>query len=97
MQLSRRGGALIFTTQGRHSAKYFGEPELDADGFWFLADTEQKDLDVATYGQTIVSETFVRREIKKVLGRPADIVREGYWWGHQDCYVVRKPNVAMTI
>jgi SAM-dependent methyltransferase len=84
------GGAFIFTTQGLHSAKYFGEPKLDETGFWFLADSEQKDLDVATYGQTIVSESFVRGEIMDKLGRQAEVVNLGYWWEHQDCYIVRK-------
>lgn len=84
------GGALIFTTQGRKSVKFFGDPDLDASGYWFRHDSEQKDLDVATYGQTIVSEEFVRREINQWLGREADMFHEGFWWGHQDCYVIRK-------
>ncbi len=86
----KEGGAVIFSTHGLHSAKFFGEPELDESGFWFLADSEQKDLDVATYGQTIVTETFVQREIQKLTGRHADLVRQGFWWGHQDLYVLRK-------
>lgn len=85
------GGALVFTTQGLHSAKYFGNPEIDESGFWFLADSEQKDLDVATYGQTIVTEAFVQQELKKLTGRGADLVRPGFWWEHQDLYVLRKP------
>lgn len=86
------GGVLIFTTQGQHSAKHFGNPKLDADGFWFLADSEQKDLDVATYGQTIADVSFVTREVRSRLGHAPDMVREGFWWGHQDCYLVRKPG-----
>jgi hypothetical protein len=84
------GGIFIFTTQGLHSAKFFGDPELDETGFWFHADSEQKDLDVSTYGQTIVSESFVRKEIIEKLGRDAEVVNLGWWWGHQDCYIVRK-------
>jgi SAM-dependent methyltransferase len=89
------GGALIFTTQGEHNAKYFGDPDLGADGFWFVADSEQKDLDVAAYGQTIVSEAFVQHETKAMPGRAADLVRSGYWWEHQDFYVVRKPDAPI--
>jgi SAM-dependent methyltransferase len=86
------GGVLIFTTHGKVSAKHFGSPPLSADGYWFLSDSEQKDLDVANYGQTIVTEDFVRREIADKLNSKPLIFREGFWWGHQDCYVVRKPN-----
>ncbi|MFN9677818.1 MAG: class I SAM-dependent methyltransferase [Betaproteobacteria bacterium] len=86
------GGALAFTTQGPHSAKFFGNPEIGPDGFWFLADSEQKDLDVATYGQTLVSEAFVQGALIRLTGRKADLVRPGYWWGHQDLYVLRKPG-----
>lgn len=86
------GGALVFTTQGLHSAKYFGNPKIDKSGFWFLADSEQKDLDVATYGQTIVTEAFVQMEVKKLAGLGVDLVRPGFWWEHQDLYVLRKPT-----
>lgn len=86
------GGVLIFTTQGQLSAKYFGSPPLSADGYWFGSNSEQKDLDLANYGQTIVTEDFVRREIADKLNLKTFIFREGFWWGHQDCYVVRKPD-----
>ena len=86
------GGVLIFTTQGQLSAKYFGSPPLSADGYWFGSNSEQKDLDLANYGQTIVTEDFVRREIADKLNSKTFIFREGFWWGHQDCYVVRKPD-----
>lgn len=85
-----RRGVLLFTTQGRMSAKYFGDPDVSEDGFWFLADSEQKDLDVAEYGQTIVTEEFVRKELLATIGREPELFREGYWWGHQDLYVVRR-------
>lgn len=84
------GGVLVFTTQGRQSARLFGDPAIPEDGFWFLRESEQKDLDVSEYGQTIVTEAFVRNEIRAVTGRDADVFREGFWWGHQDLYAVRK-------
>jgi SAM-dependent methyltransferase len=85
-----KGGALIFTTQGLKSAKWFGNPAIPANGFWFRPDSEQKDLDVADYGQTIVTESFVRAKLRECLGKEPDIFREGFWWEHQDLYVVRK-------
>lgn len=87
------GGALIFTTQGLKSAKFFGDPKLGSDGFWFLADSEQKDLDFATYGQTIVTEKFVVEQIKSCLNADPTFIMEGFWWGHQDCYVIKKPEL----
>lgn len=83
-------GLLIFTTQGLNSAKYFGNPPIPADGFWYRADSEQKDLDVSEYGQTLVTEAFVRTEIAARLGQVVELYRAGYWWDHQDLYVVRK-------
>lgn len=85
------GGALIFTTQGMHSAKFFGYPDIPKNGFWFLPDSEQKDLNVSEYGQTIVTEAFVRNEALLSAGRPIDIFRPGFWWEHQDLYVIKKP------
>jgi SAM-dependent methyltransferase len=84
------GGALIFTTQGLKSAKYFGDPKIPANGFWFRPDSEQKDLNVADYGQTIVTESFVCTVLRESLGKEVEIFREGFWWEHQDLYVVRR-------
>lgn len=49
------GGLFIFTTHGYQSKKYFGFPNLNEQGYWFLPSSEQFDLDVNQYGQTIVS------------------------------------------
>lgn len=86
----RPAGVLLFTTHGQESARFFGNPVIADDGFWFVADSEQKDLDRSEYGQTIVTEEFVRREVYAVTGQIPDLFREGAWWGHQDLYAVRK-------
>ena len=86
----RPGGLLIFTTQGQSSAKIFGDPPLDENGYWFLADSEQKDLDVEEYGQTIVTPSYVFRQISAHGNAEPAFFQEGYWWGHQDVYVIRK-------
>lgn len=86
------GGLLIFTTHGQVSReKFFGDPPMPKDGFFFRAESEQKDIDTAEYGQTIVSEAFVRAELQRQIGRSPDVFREAFWWSHQDLYIVRKP------
>lgn len=83
-------GYLLFTTQGMESAHYFGNPTIPSDGFWFKATSEQKDLDVADYGQTICTYEFVNNEVNQRLKTPLAMYKSGYWWGHQDLYVVSK-------
>lgn len=84
------GGYLLFTTQGEGSRQYHGEPTIPEDGFWYSAQSEQVDLDVNDYGQTIVTPTFVVPEIAKIeSARLVGLELRG-WWGHQDLYVVRK-------
>lgn len=89
-----KGGALIFTTQGLESAKYFSNPKIPDNGFWFRPDSEQKDLDVSEYGQTIVTESFVRQEVFSNIGKFPDLYRPKYWWDHQDLYVVFNSNCS---
>jgi SAM-dependent methyltransferase len=87
------GGILIFTTHGYQSMKFFNgfNPVLDEKGYWFLPDSEQLDLDVQDYGQTIVSPAYVAGKIKQLPGNPVIVkASEGYWWGHQDLWIVRK-------
>jgi cyclopropane fatty-acyl-phospholipid synthase-like methyltransferase len=86
----KENGFLIFTTQGKESAKFFNNPVIPTNGFWFLPDSEQKDLDSNEYGQTIVTPDFVIAEIYRQVRAPLVIYRYAYWWGHQDLYVVEK-------
>jgi SAM-dependent methyltransferase len=83
-------GILIFTTHGLLSAPLFGGPHIPADGFWFRADSEQKDLPVADYGSTLVTREYVERELQNVAGASVEQFRQGFWWTHQDLYVVRR-------
>lgn len=84
------GGYLIFTTQGMTSRTYFGDPEIPDDGIWFTASSEQKDLDVADYGNTIVTTKYVERAVKNTLNQKILHTFEAGWWEHQDLYVVKK-------
>lgn len=84
------GGLLIFTTHGQKSTQFFGDINFDNEGFYFINQSEQKDLDTADYGQTIVTESYVSNVIYSDLKNLNYVFKEGYWWGHQDCYIVQK-------
>lgn len=88
--LVAKDGLLVFTTHGLQSRRFLGSPTIPPDGFWFAASSEQKDLSVADYGQTIVTLDFVHRAVLQVLNSNLTLYREAYWWKHQDLYVVRR-------
>ena len=90
IEKTKSGGYLIFTTHGMGSHKMMGSPELDQDGFWFKANSEQTDLEFAEYGTTITSPTFVINEIKKIPDCKLKMIKTEHWWTHQDCHVVKK-------
>ncbi|MFA6036683.1 MAG: class I SAM-dependent methyltransferase [Legionellales bacterium] len=85
-------GALIFTTHGLVSKEKehldFIMPE---DGFWFEPISEQMDLNTAEYGTAIVTKEFVEQEVLTQAGCSIHKYSPGFWWGHQDLYVVIKP------
>ncbi len=85
------GGYLIFTTHGMTSSrKYFGNPVIPESGMWFSPSSEQKDLDVADYGNTIVTPEYVKIAVKNILHQNILLMVEADWWEHQDLYVVKK-------
>lgn len=84
------GGIFILTTHGRISAKYFGSPQLEKSGYWFRSDSEQKDLDVSEYGQTIVTPEYVFAKICELPGAWPCFFEQAYWWEHQDVYVLQR-------
>jgi SAM-dependent methyltransferase len=86
------GGILAFTTHGLGSRAALGHPEIDEDGFWFKADSEQHDLDTARYGSTLSTPDYVIAELYRQVGAPLAAFRGSYWWGHQDLYVVSGPR-----
>jgi SAM-dependent methyltransferase len=87
------GGILVFTTHGLASAMSLGDPDIPDTGFWFKPDSEQRDLEGAEYGSTISTPEWVIRNLYARVGAPLAEVRFGYWWQHQDVYVVAKPSV----
>ena len=88
----RPGGSLIFTTHGQISReKLFNNSfEFSPEGFWFATASEQHDIDTAEYGTTMTSTVYVTRQIFRRLASPIALLSEGFWWGHQDVYVVAK-------
>ena len=85
------GGYLIFTTHGLVSHKKFiNHALLDQQGFFFETNSEQSDLDSAEYGTAITTPGFVRQEITKLETATVSLFYEGYWWAHQDVWVVKK-------
>ncbi len=86
-------GLLIFTTHGRQSSKYFGNPPMSGEGYWFAPQSEQKDLSAEQYGSTIVAPQYVFSRLRTVPTANPLFFQEGFWWGHQDCYIVSSsPN-----
>ncbi|KAB2644788.1 MAG: class I SAM-dependent methyltransferase [Verrucomicrobia bacterium] len=84
------GGYIIFTTHGFESLKYLNCPSLDQDGFFFRSDSEQKDLAITDYGLTATSPLFVIKEIDKINKCKLISLKIGYWWSHQDLYILKR-------
>jgi hypothetical protein len=62
---------------------------LPMDGFAFMPQSEQKDLAPEDYGATLTLPSFVARAVERNLSTSISYLREAYWFGHQDAYVVK--------
>jgi SAM-dependent methyltransferase len=89
-QVTKPGGLIIFTTQGEMSARFVGCQAIPELGFWFRRQSEQDDLSVDEYGQTVVTQDFVSKAVKTIAGVKLLEVQLGNWWNHQDVYILRK-------
>lgn len=89
-RLATPGGLVLFTTHGRKSAPYFGNPVLGANGFWHEARREHHNLDPLHYGLTINTRDYCEICINEIRGIRLIDYREGMWWGHQDTYVIQR-------
>jgi SAM-dependent methyltransferase len=91
------GGVLIFTTHGFALDK-LGYPGLTvkANGFGFIPQSEQDDLDTAQYGLTISYPRWVLAVLALMPELRLTKFHEGLWWGThgtQDTYVcVKEPD-----
>jgi SAM-dependent methyltransferase len=82
------GGMLIFTTHGRISNKNYN-CSLN-NGFAFYSSSEQEDLSASDYGTTISEYSYVEKVCENFISKKPDIWKEGFWWSHQDLYIIRK-------
>ena len=80
---------LIFTTHGLVTKKKNLPCEFDVDGFYFAPFSEQKDLSTEEYGNSVVTPGYVLRQIFEIPALTLLYFQEGYWWKHQDVYIVR--------
>jgi SAM-dependent methyltransferase len=96
VRLAAPGGIVLFTTHGRISAQQFGNPPLTADGFWHDPRKEHPNLDASNYGLSICSREYCEVCIEEIKDVKLIDYREGFWWGHQDVYVLRKQGRAET-
>jgi hypothetical protein len=93
----KKGGFLLFTTQGMSSRKFFANPILNNEGFWFANYSEQKDLDTSEYGMTIVTPYYVFQQAVRNPEARIIFYKEAAWWDHQDLYIVkREPSESAT-
>lgn len=86
------GGMLIFTTHGETSHRtQMPHIPVDEDGFGFIAESEQFDLSTATYGHAVTYKKFMLIQIEQLSNMTLAKLGEGFWWTHQDTYVLTKP------
>jgi 2-polyprenyl-3-methyl-5-hydroxy-6-metoxy-1,4-benzoquinol methylase len=85
------GGILVFTTHGLISRALFGDITISENGFWFRPQSEQSDLDPIEYGSTVTTPAYVVGQLAHLRGASLAEFRRGYWWRHQDLYVVGRP------
>jgi hypothetical protein len=86
-------GYLIFTTHGIQSGIDGGwclPDQIPADGFWFSAQSEPKDLETVGYGLSLTTPDYVIPEIHRQAGAPIAIYRFADWWKHQDLWVLKR-------
>jgi SAM-dependent methyltransferase len=95
--LAAPGGLVIFTTHGRVSAPHFGNPTLTAEGFWHSPRSEHHELDRAHYGLSVCTREYCESCIAEIRAVKLLDYREGFWWGHQDTFVLQKEQAATPL
>lgn len=82
------GGLLLFSTHGRLSQEMMQVRELEADGFFFRPASEQADLPVAEYGNTVTTFEFVAAQLQDMDLRIVQFREAGA--GHHDFYILQR-------
>jgi SAM-dependent methyltransferase len=90
VSLVKPGGYLIFTTHGLMSKQFIINCHYDEDGFYFCSESEQKDISTAEYGTACVTPQYVFSQIFTIPEVSPKYFFEGYWWKHQDVFVIRR-------
>lgn len=94
------GGLLVFTTHGATSLGNMKAGGFDANfnvnGFYWNAQSDQRDIDSTEYGTSAVTLSYVQRALRSLP--QAELIRfqQAFWWSHQDLYVVRKRSSAIS-
>ncbi len=81
-------GLLIFSTHGKFSQRLMGVAEVEPDGFFFHAVSEQKDLALAEYGNTVTTFDYVYRQVDVTKLNLVQFREAGA--GHHDFYILHK-------
>ena len=85
------GGLLIFTTHGATSHQaHMPHIAVDAEGYGFVADSEQFDLPVEEYGSAVTYRSYIERNVAELPQMQMLGFHAALWWGHQDTFVLRK-------
>lgn len=87
------GGLLVFSTHGQVSQGLMGVGALEPDGFFFHPVSEQKDLEVAEYGNTITTFGYVHHQLRGTDLRLVQFREAG--GGHHDIYVLQRDPAAV--
>ena len=85
----RLGGFVAFTTHGRVTAKN-QNLEIPRGSIMFREISEQSDLELATYGTSYVTPKYAFEQINAFGNARIVDFLEGFWWAHQDLYVIQK-------
>jgi hypothetical protein len=93
IELIEDGGFLLFTTHGLATAPHMPDTKFDAEGYYFVSSSEQKDLDTAEYGTSVIKPAYVFSKIFEIEGSEILYFKEAAWWGHQDLYILRKGSL----
>jgi SAM-dependent methyltransferase len=82
------GGYLVFTVHNEAMAALEGV-KFGADGTFFAASSESRELSAETYGTTFTTRAFVEREVERALGRPVTLFRDVAFWHGQAAVLVQ--------
>ncbi|MCI0600104.1 MAG: class I SAM-dependent methyltransferase [Beijerinckiaceae bacterium] len=89
-KLLKPRGVLMFSTHGRVTHRlYMPEVAVGARGYGMLVTSEQFDLSTAFYVHAITYREYVERMIGDVDGLQLLNFSEGFWFGHQDMYILQ--------